>query len=590
MSLLAAAAEGFGPVPLASHVSTLWAALRPELAAPAAEGLLPADQAAAEEMAAAAASCLTRCVAAFQRAGSENDGAAAAAADAPAGASLADAVLADAGLQDVLACVQHPGGDPALHRRSTFRARFGAAAAEALCRAGGSAAGRAARQLLPPLLDAVEEQPGSSSNSMTGWQSLCLGWSVVVGLLEALASAPSGTGNGRPAHGAASVDASLVRQTVAAAAAALFAAAASLQAVASVAEAEEEEEEEETVGVGAVARWPVLLEDCTQHRAAALQLAALAAVFADNCLAAALTRQDAESAVACTLLLLLGPASQLRQAAVAALAAVAGGSHASVLLDAALPQLVTAALQLPTAAAALATLQALAAASQSLQPGIVAALDRTIQQLLPVAVAEALGAANGSRQILQQLLQASQQVIAAWDAGTAAAAPDCFLQLGRHMFDAVQLLPPQAAAAAGPELQSASAALACRAVTAAPAEQQVLLASAAASALLHAAPAALGGLHSAVCCSLLVALRQEAVQGLASEQPLAALVQHLVALALAEAQQESPAGHWAAEAVAALLNKWRAAGGWWWWCAARSLPAAVIFCCQRRGWENASLL
>jgi DNA repair/transcription protein MET18/MMS19 len=62
LSGMGACAEAYGAAALADHVDTFWAALRAELAAPAAEGLPDAEVAAAEELAGEAAACLTRCV------------------------------------------------------------------------------------------------------------------------------------------------------------------------------------------------------------------------------------------------------------------------------------------------------------------------------------------------------------------------------------------------------------------------------------------------------------------------------------------------------------------------------------------------
>ncbi|PRW58456.1 MMS19 nucleotide excision repair-like protein isoform X2 [Chlorella sorokiniana] len=154
LSLLGACAASYGPAPLADHASALWAALRPELASPAAEGLLPADLATAEDLADAAAAALRSCVAAFQRPASKEDSRGSSSGK-PTSASLADAVLQDLLLSDLLACVQAPGQDAATHRRSALRAKVGARAAKALGASGGAAAGRALAQLMPPLLEAA---------------------------------------------------------------------------------------------------------------------------------------------------------------------------------------------------------------------------------------------------------------------------------------------------------------------------------------------------------------------------------------------------------------------------------------------------
>jgi Dos2-interacting transcription regulator of RNA-Pol-II len=62
-SLLAACAEQYGAAPLSEHVSTIWEALKAEAVAPAEEGMMAVDIAAADHVAEAAARCLTRCIA-----------------------------------------------------------------------------------------------------------------------------------------------------------------------------------------------------------------------------------------------------------------------------------------------------------------------------------------------------------------------------------------------------------------------------------------------------------------------------------------------------------------------------------------------
>ena len=96
----------------------------------------------------------------------------------------------------------------------------------------------------------------------------------------------------------------------------------------------------------------------------------------------------------------------------------------------------------------------------------------------------------------------------------------------------------------------------------APADQQQPLAASAAEALLQQqGQQQLAGVQVTVCCALLVPLRQGTVQALPAGQP-AALVQHLVQLALAQQQQQQQqqergaVERWAALAAAALLNKW----------------------------------
>jgi hypothetical protein len=547
LSLLGACADSYGPSPLSEHVATLWSALRPELAAPAAEGLLPADQPAAQELAAAAATCLARCATAFQ--GGDGGG-----EEPDVGGRLVDTVLQDESLCDMLPCIQSPGSDPPVHRRSALRAQVAARAAGALCRAGGPAAARVISQLVPPLLAAAgQAQPAH------GWQSLCLAWSALQELLAAATAARA-----LPGAAALLLNGTLLQQTIAAAAAGLASAAAAQAADADSGDGDEGAEEAWTADCAA---WPLLPEDCTQQRVAALQLAALAAIFGDAAMAGAASRPTVEAALQSVVQLLLAPpggSAPPRTAAVAALAALAGGSHAEALADAALPQLVAAAQQPQSAPPALAALRALAAASVAVQLEIVVLLDQAIQQLLPAAVAagQAGGGGADSQQVLQQLLAAAGDVVsAAQPAGgesapSGAAAAGRFLQLGQHLFDAVQLL-PAGCVAAGPELQAACAELAYRAALPAPAEQQQPLAAAAASQLSQEGRP--GGLPAAVACALLAPLRPQAVLGLAGEAPLPELVQRLAGLAL-EQPQEAPAAHWAAAAAAALLNKWPRAG------------------------------
>jgi hypothetical protein len=553
LSLLGACAASWGPAPLASHVSTIWAALRAELAAPAAEGLLPADLLGADELAGAAAACLMGCVAAFQAACSDASG--------PAGASLADAVLADPSVHDMLACIRAPGQDAARHRRSALRAKAGARAAAALCRAGGAAAARALSQLLPPLLAATSGSPAGGSS----WQAQCLAWGAITDLLEAAALAPASE---VAARAAPALDGALLQQVLTAAAAALAATAAE-QAAAAMEEDGSAADTTQQQQQGQGELWPLHPADCTQEQATAQQLAALATVFADPRLAGALQLQQVEAAVSAILQLLTAPgaagaapaagsSSQAQQqAAVAALTALAGSSHAGVLADRALPQLVAVAVQQQSAAAALASLQALAAASSSLHSEIVGELDRAIQQQLPAVADTSSDSNSSSTALLQQLLQAATGIVAASAAGPEGAAGAGALLLGRHLFDAVMQLPAHAAAAADAALQTACAELAYHAMRVAPADQQQPLAAAAAEALLQQqGQQQLAGVQAAVCCALLVPLRHDTVQALPAGRP-AALVQQLVQLSLAAQQQREggPIEHWAALAAAALLNK-----------------------------------
>ena len=50
LTALSAAAEGYGPLGVHPHLSTVWLALRAELLAPAAPALLPADLASAQQV------------------------------------------------------------------------------------------------------------------------------------------------------------------------------------------------------------------------------------------------------------------------------------------------------------------------------------------------------------------------------------------------------------------------------------------------------------------------------------------------------------------------------------------------------------
>lgn len=572
LSLLGACASSYGPAPLADHASALWAALRPELASPAAEGLLPADLAAAEELADAAAAALARCVAAFQRPASEEDETS---SGRPAGASLADAVLQDPLLSDMLACIRAPGQDAATHRRSALRAKVGARAAKALCAAGGAACSRALAQLLPPLLEAASQPAaagndgssgGSGSGSGDSWQTQCLAWAAVLDLLEATGAAPA-----EAAAAEVGPDGSL--------SAAVGAAAAALAASAQqAAEAGEEEEEEEEAGSRKPAEhWVLHPSDCNQRQASALHLALLAAVLAAPRLAASLQAQQVEAAADSALqqLTAAGSSRARQQQAVAPLRALAGSSHAAVVAEQVLPRLVAAAGQPHTAAAALAALRALAEASSGLQLDIRLALDQAIQQQLPEALA-AVGTGSDSAALLQQLLAAATAIVSAAPSNGLAegGAAVGMLPLAQHLFDAAMLLPSHAAAAGAPQLVSACAELAFHAMRSAAAEQQQPLASAAADALLEQQAA---GLQAAVCCALLLPLRPGVAEAAASDQ-LAALVELLVNNALSQ-PADSAAAHWAALAAAALLNKWPQAGGreWAGWeeCVCHSVVAST---------------
>ena len=583
LSLLGACAASYGPAPLADHASALWAALRPELASPAAEGLLPADLAAAEELADAAAAALASCVAAFQRPGLAEEDATSSAR--PAGASLADAVLQDPLLSDMLACIQAPGLDAATHRRSALRAKVGARAAKALCTCGGSAGSHALAQLLPSLLEAAGQPAaagsggsGSSGNSNGSWQSQCLAWAAIVDLLEAVAAAANSGPDGSLVAAAVAAnsgpDGSLVAAAVASAAAALAASAQQLAAAAG--EEDEEESEQEGGSRKSSVRWVLHPSDCSQQQATMLQLALLATVLAAPHLAAGLPVQQVETAADSTLqqLIVAGSSPARQQQAVAPLRALASSSHAALVAERVLPQLVAAAGKPHSAAAALAALRALAEASGGLRLDIVLALDQAIQQQLPATLGPA-GSDSSSGALLQQLLAAATAIVSAapGDGPDEAGAAAGVLPLAQHLFDAAMLLPAQAAAAAAPDLVSACAELAFHAVRSAAAEQQQPLAAAAADALMEQQPV---GLQAAVCCALLLPLRSGVAEAAVGAQ-LAVLVGLLVRQALGQ-QSSDAAAHWAALAAAALLNKWPQSGGQQ---AAGLMPAmSVDSCCM----------
>lgn len=61
LAVLGRCAGAWGHAPLAPHLATLWAALRGELLAPAADGVMAAEVPAAAELADRAAACLTDC-------------------------------------------------------------------------------------------------------------------------------------------------------------------------------------------------------------------------------------------------------------------------------------------------------------------------------------------------------------------------------------------------------------------------------------------------------------------------------------------------------------------------------------------------
>ncbi|KAL4426394.1 hypothetical protein ABPG77_004688 [Micractinium sp. CCAP 211/92] len=582
LSLLGACATSYGPSPLAPFTSTLWTAIRSELAAPAAEGLLPADVPAADEIAAAAAACLERCVAAFQR----GEGGT---------ASLADAVLADHSMQDMLACIRSPGQDAAGHRRSMQRARAGARAAAALCRAGGAAATKAFHQLLPPLLDAAAVQAGApdpGAGSSASWQTQCLGWAALVQLLQAAAAAPP-VDCSALASALATASSALLQRAVSAAADALAPAAAKEAAAAADRMDIDSCEDDELAARGA-SLWPLAPADCTCQHAATLQLAALGAVFGCQSLAAALQPAQIETAVGSVLQLLAVPGLSQQQlaAAVAPLAALACGSHSTMLAACALPRLLAAAEEPRSAAAALAALQALGAASASLRGDIVSALDLAIQQQLRAAAAGATHS-SAAADLLQQLLKAAAGMVtgaatsslassksdAVGEAGEAEESSGNFLELGQHLLEAASQLPQAATAVDSPAVHSACADLAYHAMRSATAAQQAPLAAAAAALLQQAAqPQAL---QACIACALLVPLRPAAVVGLHAGSP-APLVERLVRLAGGQ-QQEGPLAHWAALAAAALLNKWPADAASLASCAAAVLQGQLYPACGLEG-------
>ncbi|KAL0055388.1 hypothetical protein WJX82_011614 [Trebouxia sp. C0006] len=105
LSALAAAAEAYRPDAMQPHLSAIWHALRGELLAPAAPGLLPTDLTSTQQIASKAAECLSKTAKALSQQGDE---------------ALAMKVLEDEQIcGDLLACLsgtkQQQSHDPARH-------------------------------------------------------------------------------------------------------------------------------------------------------------------------------------------------------------------------------------------------------------------------------------------------------------------------------------------------------------------------------------------------------------------------------------------------------------------------------------------
>ncbi|KAA6427990.1 MAG: MMS19 nucleotide excision repair protein [Trebouxia sp. A1-2] len=149
LSALAAAAEAYGPDTMQPHLSAIWHALRGELLAPAAPGLLPTDCTSTQQIASKAAECLSKTAKALSQQGDE---------------ALAMKVLEDEQMcGDLLACLsgakQHLSHDPARRVHATTQAIAAVAeSSQAACKA-------ACKRLLPNLAAAAATASASLSNS-----------------------------------------------------------------------------------------------------------------------------------------------------------------------------------------------------------------------------------------------------------------------------------------------------------------------------------------------------------------------------------------------------------------------------------------
>lgn len=154
LHLLEAAAISFGAQPLEEHVPGIWAALRRELMAPAEDGQMGPEAAASEELAVAAAGCLTRCVEIF----SSSQG--------NVTPFLPALVLADSSVQDLLAQCAAPANPadeaaPAsshFFRRSISQSKSTCRMLGALGQAGGAASHQMSDRILSKLVYFAEEQ------------------------------------------------------------------------------------------------------------------------------------------------------------------------------------------------------------------------------------------------------------------------------------------------------------------------------------------------------------------------------------------------------------------------------------------------
>jgi hypothetical protein len=163
--------------PMREHIPAIWTALKKEIMAPTTEGLVEPEMVKVEEVAVAAADCLTACITAFSEDDQRHGG------DEMNSNSLPFLVLNDTGVEDMFTCIASPGTDRASLRRSVARVKSMSLALGTLGSAGGHPAAQMSIKIIPRLLDAIDT---GSTTSITCIQSQDLAWAALASLLRAM--------------------------------------------------------------------------------------------------------------------------------------------------------------------------------------------------------------------------------------------------------------------------------------------------------------------------------------------------------------------------------------------------------------------
>lgn len=422
LNLLGAAAEAYGPEPLAQHVPAIWAGVRAELMAPTSEGLLDAQVAALEELAAAAAAALSRCIRAFA---------------AKDGMALSALVLEDTAVEDVLRCTASPGMEPAAFRRSALRTKAGAVMLEALGNAGGAPAHNMAAKVLQPLVVSATEQEQAYMQAVVGPRTaqLCalrLTWAAILTLVRSLAVGLSK--DSLDGHADGGIDATLLHSIVEAAAQLI---------------SQDDPSTRMMDGSGDEQRFEVWSTDPTAStplNVVMVRLQTLQAVFTSTATAASVSKDVAGKVLDVLLQGVSSGIDALQEEATAVLSCMASpmGAHSALIVDSALPMLLAAATGVESSSAiqadvALAVVQQLSLASEAILRESVLAMDQAIQLSLPNALVDAM-----HLEALLRLLSAAMWVAqqgetrGTWSSKTVAT--ELLMVLAQHLLEAVAML------------------------------------------------------------------------------------------------------------------------------------------------------